>query len=311
MDKRLTIDSSGDYNIRKVNLGQSLDFKEIKLRSTAIIGGMIFLFLVSQGGFSQEISRDYQIGAKDLLVIRVIGHEDASATVRVTEEGKISMPYLGEVQVTGLTKADLEKKLVELLANKEIFTSPQVTVFIQEYRSNVVRIIGAIKTPGEYELLGRLTLMGLISRAGGPTGDEGKEIIIFRQLDGESTSLKIPTEGLMVEGNPELNIPLIAGDVVNVPIDRLVHIYVRGEVRNPGMLEVKQSELPNYTLTKAIAQAGGFTERAAKGSIKILRVNPQGKEEIIKVNIKNIEKGKRPDFKLHEGDVVIVPESIF
>lgn len=269
------------------------------------------MLFVIQGVFSQEASRDYRIGAKDLLVIRVIGHEDASATVRVTEEGKISMPYLGEVVAAGLTKSSLEKKLVELLTDNGIFQSPQVTVFIEEYKSNVVSIIGAVKDPGEYELLGRLTLMDLISKAGGPTGEEGKEIIIFRRLNGNSTSLKISRDGLLDEGDPDLNVPLLPGDVINVPIDRVVHIYVRGQVRNPGMLEVKKSELPNFTVTKALAQAGGFAERASKGSVKILRINAQGQEEIIKVNVRNIEKGKSPDFKLLEGDVVIVPESIF
>jgi polysaccharide export outer membrane protein len=221
------------------------------------------------------------------------------------------MPYLGEVAVSGLTKAGLEKRLVELFTDNEIFPSPQVTVFIEEYKSNVVSIIGAVRNPGEYELLGRLTLIDLISKAGGPTGEEGKEIIIFRRLNGNSTSLKISRDGLLDEGDPELNVPLEPGDVVNVPIDRTVHIYVRGQVRNPGQLEVKKSELPNFTVTKAIAQAGGFDERASKGGVKILRINEQGQEVIIKVNVRDIEKGKRSDFKLQEGDVIIVPEGIF
>ena len=283
----------------------------MKLKRKSIILGIISLLFIIQGVFPQEASRDYRIGPKDLLVIRVIGHEDASATVRVSEEGKISMPYLGEVAVSGLTKAGLEKRLVELLADNGIFQSPQVTVFIEEYKSNVVSIIGAVKNPGEYELLGRLTLMDLISKAGGPTGEEGREIIIFRRLNGNSTSLKISRDGLLDEGDPELNVPLEPGDVINVPIDRVVHIYVRGQVRNPGQLEVKKSELPYFTVTKAIAHAGGFGERASKGGVKILRINEQGQEEIIKVNVKDIEKGKRSDFKLREGDVVIVPEGIF
>jgi len=281
------------------------------LKRKATILGIICLSFIIQGVIAQEASRDYMIGAKDLLVIRVIGHEDASATVRVSEDGNITMPYLGEVMASGLTKAALEKKLVGLLAQNGILQSPQVTVFIEEYKSNIVRIIGAVKNPGEFELIGRLTLMDLIAKAGGPTGEEGKEIIIYRRLDGSSDSLKIPRDGLLDEGNPDLNVPLQAGDVINVPIDRAVRIYVKGQVRNPGMLEVKKSELPNFTITKAIAQAGGFSERANRGSVKILRINEKGEEQIIKVNVKKIEKGKRSDFKLLEGDVVIVPEGIF
>lgn len=272
---------------------------------------MISFFLVLQCANSQEASKDYRIGAKDLLEIRVIGHEDASTTVRVSEDGKISMPYLEEVEVSGLTKRELEQRLVKLLA-EGYFQNPQVTVFIREYKSNIVSIIGAVKNPGEYELIGRLTLIDLISKAGGPTGEEMKEIIIFRRLpDGNNTSLKISRDDLLDAGDPELNIPLQAGDVITLPIDRVVHIFVTGEVRNPGMLEVKKSELPNYTLLKAIAQAGGFAERGSKSGVKIIRKDEEGREQTIRVNVKDIEKGKRPDIKLYEGDVVIVPESIF
>ncbi len=281
---------------------------KLKLRAFAI--GMMCLFLALQGAFSQEASRDYRIGAKDLLEIRVIGHEDASATVRVSEEGKISMPYLKEIEAGGLTKIELEQKLVELLA-QGYFQNPQVSVFIREYKSNIVSIMGAVRNPGEYELIGRLTLMDLISKAGGPTGEEGKEIIIFRRMNGNSTSLKISRDGLLYDGDPDLNVPLQPGDVINVQLDRIVHIFVTGEVRNPGRLEVKRSELPNFTLLKAIAQAGGFAERGSKSGVKIIRRDEEGKEQTIKVNVKDIEKGKRPDVKLQEGDVIIVPESIF
>lgn len=288
--------------------------KEIKVKlRIMIIGimGITCLFFVFHGFSSQEATMDYKIGPKDLLEIRVIGHEDASTTVRVSEDGLIYMPYLKEVQVGGFTKIQLERKLEELLAER-YFQNPQVTIFIQEYRSNIVSIIGAVNSPGEYELIGRQTLMDIISKAGGPTGEEGKEIIVFRRLpDGNNTSLKVSRDGLLDEGDPELNIPLQPGDVINVPIDRMVHIFVTGEVRNPGMLEVKKSDLPNFTLIKAIAQAGGFAERAAKGGIKIIRRNEDGREQTIKVDAKDIEKGKKPDVQLFADDVVIVPESIF
>jgi len=284
--------------------------KEIKLKLRAFLICVISLCLCSLGAFSQDASKDYRIGAKDLLEIRVIGHEDASTTVRVSEEGKISMPYLKEVAVGGMTKIGLEQKLVDLLG-RGYFQNPQVSVFIREYRSNMVRIIGAVNEPGEYELIGRLTLMDLISKAGGPTGEEGKEIIIFRRLNGTSTSLKISRDGLLYDGDPDLNVPLQPGDVINMQIDRIIYIFVTGEVRNPGRLEVKKSELPNYTLLKAIAQAGGFAERGSKGGVKIIRRDESGREQTIKVNVKDIEKGKKADIKLQEGDVIIVPESIF
>ena len=135
-------------------------------------------------------------------------------------------------------------------------------------------------------------------------------IIVIRQLeDGTSTSLKISIDDLILKGDSTLNIPLQPGDIVNVPIDKPVVIYVFGQVRSPGALEVKQSHIP--TLLQAIAQAGGFSERASKGSVLIKRKDENGEEIQIKVNVKDIIKGKRNDIQLLENDTVYVPESIF
>lgn len=252
---------------------------------------------------------EFKIGAKDLLEISVFGLEELNRTVRVSEEGKISLPLLGEIQVGGLTKTELEKKLSQLL-EEEYLQNPQVTVFIKEYQSKRVFMLGAVGKPGPYELLGRQTLLHLISQAGGLTNDAGDEIIIIRKLqDGTNTSFRIPIDDLILEGDTELNIPLEPDDIVNIPADKAVFVYVFGQVRNPGALEVKKSNMP--TLLRAIAQAGGFTDRASKSGVIIKRIDQEGKETQIKVNVKDIIKGKRKDIPLKENDLVYVPESIF
>lgn len=252
---------------------------------------------------------EFKIGAKDLLEISVFGLEELNRTVRVSEEGKISLPLLGEIQVGGLTKTELEKKISQLL-EEEYLQNPQVTVFIKEYQSKRVFMLGAVGKPGPYELLGRQTLLHLISQAGGLTNDAGDEIIIIRKLqDGTNTSFRIPIDDLILEGDTELNIPLEPDDIVNIPADKAVFVYVFGQVRNPGALEVKKSNMP--TLLRAIAQAGGFTDRASKSGVIIKRIDQEGKETQIKVNVKDIIKGKRKDIPLKENDLVYVPESIF
>jgi len=260
--------------------------------------------------FSQErYATDYKVGPKDLLEISVFGLDELNKTVRISEEGKITLPLLGEVEVEGLTKAELERKLSQLLEEKYL-QNPQVTVFIREYQSKRVSVLGAVPNPGTYELLGRQTLLQIISKAGGLTQDAGKEIIVIRQQeDGTSTSLKISIEDLIQKGDPTLNIPMQLDDIINIPIDKIVHVYVFGQVKQPGALEVKKSNIP--TLLQAIAQAGGFSERASKGAVLIKRIDEEGKEIKIKVNVKAIIKGKRKDIQLKENDVVYVPETIF
>lgn len=276
---------------------------------------LILLLILGLSGFyvlwagTQQYSTEYRVGPKDLLEIKVFGIDELNQTVRVSEEGKISLPLLGEIEVEGLTQNGLVLKLEELLRDKYL-QNPQVTIFIKEYQSKRVSILGAVSSPGPVELLGRQTLLQVISEAGGLTNEAGSEIIIIRQLsDGTSTSLKISIDDLILKGDPSLNIPLQPGDIVNVPVDKLVFIYVFGQVRNPGALEVRKSNIP--TLLRAIAQAGGFSERASKGGVLIKRVDANGKETQIKVNVKDILKGKRKDIQLLEDDTVYVPETIF
>jgi polysaccharide export outer membrane protein len=256
------------------------------------------------------LTTEYRIGPKDLLEISVFGEEDMkNLIVRVSEDGKITLPLLREVEVNGLTKGEVERKITLLLAEKYL-QNPQVTVFIKEYLSKRVSVLGAVERPGPFELLGRQTLLQVISQSGGLTRDAGSEIIVIRQLaDGTSTSLRISIDDLFFKGDPNLNIPLEAGDIVNVPVDKLVPVYVFGQVKNPGALQVKKSNIP--TLLQAIAQAGGFTDRASRSGVVIKRRDAAGKETEIKVNIKSILKNKKKDIVLFENDTVYVRESLF
>ena len=274
---------------------------------TILISAMLFF---SGTMFSQDqFIAEYRIGPKDVLELNVIGFEDLNRKVRVSEDGKISLPYLGDVEVRGLTKSELEKKLAKLLEEKYL-QNPQVTVVIVEYQSRKVYLIGAVTTPGPYDLLGRLTLLKLVSQAGGLTADAGNEIIIMRQLpDGTKTSLKISVEDLILKGDPSLDVPLQPDDVISIPVDKIVQIYVTGQVKTPGALNVKKSNIP--TLLRAIAQAGGFADRASKGSVIIKRIGEGGKEIKIQVDVGDIIKGKKKDIQLQESDVVIVPEKFF
>jgi polysaccharide export outer membrane protein len=114
---------------------------------------------------------------------------------------------------------------------------------------------------------------------------------------------------LFVKGDPKLNIVLEPGDIINVPVDKVVAIYVFGQVKNPGALQVRRSSLP--TLTQAIAQAGGFTDRANRKRVNIRRKDASGKEFEVSVSVRDILKGKIKDIPLQENDTVYVPESLF
>jgi len=254
--------------------------------------------------------KEYKIGPKDLLEIRVLELPELSNfTVRVSEDGSITLPLLQSVKVEGLTKDEIERKLAGLLSEKYI-NNPQVSVFIKEYQSKRVALMGAVEKTGMYEIVGKLNLLQLITQAGGLKENAAKEINILREgKNGLSANLTIDLDQLFIDRNSKLNIPLQPNDVIYIPADKIINIYVFGEVKSPGAFQIKMSE--KITLLKAIAQAGGPTENASKSRVTIKRIDENGKEQKIIVNLKDIINGKKPDIPLKDGDVIFMPESIF
>lgn len=249
----------------------------------------------------------YRVGPQDLITISVFDVPELNITVRIEEDGSITLPLLGRVQAEGSTRFQLEKKLAEEL-EKKYLKNAQVTVFIKEYQSKMISIIGEVVKPGNFELLGRQSLLQVVSLAGGFKDTAAGEVIILRQFkNGKNRHLTIKIEDLMVKGDADLNIPLRPGDIVNVPAEQFLDIYVFGQVKNPGRLQVKKDGA--ITLLKAIAQAGGFSERARKGAVTITR-RIDGKDVKTQVNVRKILDGKIPDIVLQDNDIVHVPESI-
>jgi len=253
--------------------------------------------------------RAYRIGPGDLLELKVFQVEELSQVVRVSEDGSITLPLLGRVVVEGLTQDGVVQKLTGLLQAKYV-KNPQVTIFIKEYKNQQVAVIGAVVNAGSYELVGRKNLLQIISMAGGFSETAGNEVFILREgPDGKTSTLSIDLKDLIVNGNQTLNVPVEPNDVINVPVDREIRVFVMGRVTRPGAVKAKLSE--GITLFQAIADAGGLAEGAKESAITITRKDKAGKEQKIRVNLKDIIKGRKKDIVLQEGDVVYVPESFW
>jgi len=277
--------------------------------SMLALGLTAVLVLQASAGQAGE-GVEYRVGPKDVLQVDVYGVEAlTNLEVTISEVGRITLPLLGEVDINGLTKSEVEAKLAGLL-RATFLRNPQVTVLIKQYQSRVVYIIGAVQKPGIYPLLSRQTLLETLVTAGGPTPAAGPEVIVVRKSSGEEgRSLRIPLQSLMYKVDSRLDIPLQPNDVVNVPADRNVTVYILGAVKSPGALEVKLSSLP--TLLKAVTKAGGFTDRANQRDVRIRRTDARGEETEIKVNVRDIITGRKKDVPLEPEDVIIVRESIF
>lgn len=246
---------------------------------------------------------EYKIGSTDLLEIKILELPELNQAVRVSEDGFIYHSLIGKVDVRRLSVLELEKRLVAIL-NEKYTKDAHVVILIKEFQK--ASVLGAVGKPGEYELMGPTTLLQMIAKAEGLTAQASNEILIYRINDaGVQTRIVISLDDLMIAGKQDANLEVLPKDVVTVPIEETLNVFVYGEVKTPGVVSFLRSK--KITLLQAVAQAGGPTEWANKRNVIIKRKERiSGKEIKIPANLKLIIKGKNPDIALQEGDVVIV-----
>ena len=279
-----------------------------RMKSRSLI--TIFLLAIATLASAQELpilSADAPVGPRDVLEIKVLEDVTISGRTVVNDDGVVTLNVVGRVPVAGLTSTQIEAKLKSLL-EADILAKATVSVQVVEFASKPISVVGAVVRPGRIGASGNTTLIQAITQAGGLTAGHGKEIYVLRTgRNGLSEQVAINVDQLLVEGRPELNIPLSPNDLVNVPLDTPIAIYVMGEVMKPGKLEFKSSQTP--TLLQAIAAAGGQTDRASKTAVIKRIVN--GREHTVKVNYRQIIDGSRKDEILRDNDTIYIKEALF
>lgn len=240
-------------------------------------------------------AREYLVGPGDVINITVYDNDDLTTRVRVNSDGTIVMPLLGQVKVDSLSIPEISRKIEGLLADGYLI-NPQVNVFIEDYRSKKVVILGRVKQPGLYELSGAISFLELISKTGGLAEDAGDTATIKRGSGGEDNVIVIDLIALIEKGDLSQNVQILDGDTVN--ISKAGMCYVTGEVKSPGTYPCGEGT----TVLKIVALSGGFTGKASKSGVRIIRVVN---------NEKTLMKGVALDTKLRQDDVIVVPESFF
>lgn len=255
---------------------------------------IILSFCIGYTSFAQ----DYIVGEGDVLKITVYDQDDLTTTARISGDGAIVLPLIGQVEVKGLTLTQISKKISALLADGYV-VNPHVSIFIQEFRSKKAFIMGEVTKPGLYVLPGHTTFLSLLSEAGGLTKDTGDKAIIKRKSNPSNkneTILTIDLKKLIEKGDTSLDIPIMDSD--SIYITKAGVFYITGEVRKPDAYKYEEGT----TVIKAITMGGGFSDKASKGRVKIIR-KVNGKEEVL-------EKVKMDEPVLPD-DVIVVPESFF
>jgi polysaccharide biosynthesis/export protein len=271
---------------------------------------IMMLLLLAVGATAQDLpflSTDSPVGSRDVLDVKVLEDPQISGRTVVGEDGNIALNVVGKVLVAGLSASQIESRLQSLLEAKYLARAT-VAVQVVEFASKPISVVGAVVRPGRITATGTTTLIQAITQAGGLTGAAGKELYVLRTgRSGLSEQVAISIDELMVNGNPDANIPLAPNDLVNIPPDAPITIYLLGEVMKPGKAQFRSSQTP--TLLQAIADAGGPTDRASRNVI-IKRMS-NGQQETIRVNYRDILRGRRADEVLRDNDTVYLAEAIF
>jgi polysaccharide biosynthesis/export protein len=240
------------------------------------------------------------IGAGDLLKISVLGVSDSEQDVRVGSEGNVFLNLVGSVHVAGLTSEQAQATIAGRMSTGGFYNDPQVTVFVKEYATQGVSVLGEVQRPGVYPLLGARTLFDVLSLAGGTTPKAGQVINITRRDHPQSpTSVTLTNDA--AQSAPS-NIPIFPGDTVMVSKAGIV--YVVGDVHRPsGVLMENGNQM---TVLQAIAMVEGTNSTASLNSAKIIRKGPNGPHEL-PLQLKKILNAKAPDIQLQAEDIIFVP----
>jgi polysaccharide biosynthesis/export protein len=248
----------------------------------------------------------YAIGPRDVLGVTVWSQMDLSGKYPVDADGTFTFPLLGAVKVEGLTPLQVAAELRERL-KEGFFRDPQLTVSVDDYRSQRVFVMGQVRQPGSYPLSGGMTVIEALARAGSTTPDAAAEALIVRPAGAGRPSEAAVAERAAASDVTRVNLndlqsgviastlSLHDGDTIFVP--RAETIFVSGYVRSPGAYPIGRAT----TVLQALALAGGLTARGASTRIRVVRfVN--GVRQEIKVRL---------DDLLKPGDTVVVPERFF
>lgn len=266
---------------------------------------LIVLVVALQPAALHAQPSDYVIGPQDILTINSFDQENLSGKYPVDSDGTFTFPLIGRVKAGGLTLRELESELKRLLRDG-FFNNPQLSVGVEQYRSQKIHVVGEIRNPGTYPLTGEMSLIEAIARAGSTLPSASGEALIVRARAGNSPavpllpgaeSVDVKTVDLkeLQSGALSQNVALRDGDTIFVP--RAESVYVFGQVKSPGAYSIQR----NTTVLQALSLAGGVTDRGATGRIKIVRIE-KGNTVELRVKLTDI---------VRAGDTIMVPERFF
>jgi len=258
--------------------------------------GLCLTLIYHPGAIAQQ-GRGYVLGPGDVVKITVFQNPDMTTEARISEEGKITFPLIGQVEIGGVTPAAAEARIAGRLNAGGFVLNPQVNMVVSQFRSRMVSVLGQVGKPGRYPIEERsATIADMLATAGGvlPTG--GEEVVVVRKKGDQEEKIVVDLDAGLTSGNLVPNIELENDDTLYVP--RAPVFYIYGEVGKPGQYRLERGT----TVMQAISAGGGISLRGSDKRVRINRTEPDGKIKTIDVSLSD---------QVQRNDVIYVRESIF
>ena len=234
----------------------------------------------------------YVLGAGDLIRITVFNNPDLTLETRIAEGDIISYPLIGPVKIGGMSTFAAEKKLASMLEKGGYIKNPQVNIFVSQFQSKLVSVLGSVFKPGRYPIDRTTNLADLLALVGGVLPDGSDVVTVINGANKTEYDL----QKVMGKADSLKNIVLNGGEVVFVP--RAPVFYIYGEVQRPGSYRLERG----MTVMQALAQGGGLSLRGTERNIKVNRQDTAGK---------TIETSPKMTDTIQQDDVIYVQESLF
>ncbi|HTW48182.1 MAG TPA: polysaccharide biosynthesis/export family protein [Acidobacteriaceae bacterium] len=251
-------------------------------------------------------SESLLIGHGDLLRISVLRESELDQHVRVLDSGEIALTLIGKVPVNGLTPAQAAARIADKYRDGKFLLHPEVSVFVEEYATETVTILGQVAHPGTVRLTAPRSLIDVLSLAGGLTESADRHIVIERKAQGAEPEQRIrvflPNRA---DDTLNANVFVRPGDAVIVPKAGIV--YVLGDVAHPGGYVMQNDS--QLTVLQAIALAAGASKTASEKHIRLVR-NVDGITQSLDLPLRDMERGREPDVPLQANDILYVPFSM-
>jgi polysaccharide export outer membrane protein len=260
------------------------------------------LFVV--GSPASSIAQEVSLGAGDIVRISVYGQSDLDTVARISSDGSVAFPLLGNIDLSGLSVRDAEAKIAAALTSRRLVMDPQVTIFVersQAAESESVTVLGNVARPGRYPIQatsgsGTENVAGIIALAGGLNDNAADYLLLTRTVGDDKSTIKVELRNLLQGGDLSENHSIQQGDIAFVP--RMDEFFVYGEVQNPGVYRLR----PSMTVIQALSASGGLTQSGSEKGITITRRDAGGVARSIKVQM---------DDELQPNDVLIIKEGLF